>query len=260
MRQHDDDAVHPMALDVAAGNLEAALAVIAILAMGVVGFPALHKVRQRGLSRTVETDHHEALVAHDLVTSAQQKPIWSWRNRTTSPIAVSTLWTSPKTTTEPVKRSRKPIETDAAFDATSAAIIAVSPGESGRRPIDPPLGTPMSQMVGVQATANVLAGERYKNVSKEIKAYLHGEYGRAPGEINREIQEKILGDEKPVTVRYADLLEPGFEKAKAELGERAKSDEDVLSYIAFPAQAEKFFDNREIREKNTFSYSIEQID
>ena len=65
---------------------------------------------------------------------------------------------------------------------------------------------------------------------------------------------------KAVTVRYADLLEPGFEKAKAELGERAKSDEDVLSYIAFPAQAEKFFDNREIREKNTFSYSIEQID
>lgn len=124
----------------------------------------------------------------------------------------------------------------------------------------PPLVTPMSQMVGVQATANVLAGERYKNVSKEIKAYLHGEYGRAPGKINMEIQNKILGDEKPVTVRYADLLEPGFEKAKAELGERAKSDEDVLSYIAFPAQAEKFFEQREMREKNTFSYSIEQID
>ena len=64
------------------------------------------------------------------------------------------------------------------------------------------------RMVGVQATAHVLAGERYKNVSKEIKAYLHGEYGRAPGEINREIKEKILGDDKPVTVRYADLLEP----------------------------------------------------
>ena len=124
----------------------------------------------------------------------------------------------------------------------------------------PPLVTPMSQMVGVQATANVLAGERYKNVSKEIKAYLHGEYGRAPGEINQEIQDKILGDEKPVTVRYADLLEPGFEKAKKELGSRAKSDEDVLSYIAFPAQAEKFFEKREMREKNTFSYSIEQID
>ena len=124
----------------------------------------------------------------------------------------------------------------------------------------PPLVTPMSQMVGVQATANVLAGERYKNVSKEIKAYLHGEYGRAPGEINQKIQDKILGDEKPVTVRYADLLEPGFEKAKEELGSHAKSDEDVLSYIAFPAQAEKFFEKREMREKNTFSYSIEQID
>ena len=61
----------------------------------------------------------------------------------------------------------------------------------------------MSQMVGVQATANVLAGERYKNVSKEIKAYLHGEYGRAPGEINREIQEKILDDRKATIARAA---------------------------------------------------------
>ena len=124
----------------------------------------------------------------------------------------------------------------------------------------PPLVTPMSQMVGVQATANVLAGERYKNVSKEIRAYVHGEYGRAPGEINKEIQAKILGDEEPVTVRYADLLEPGFEKAKQELGGRARSEEDVLSYIAFPAQAEAFFEKREAREKNTFSYTIEQID
>ncbi|HIT54248.1 MAG TPA: pyruvate carboxylase subunit B [Candidatus Fimivicinus intestinavium] len=124
----------------------------------------------------------------------------------------------------------------------------------------PPLVTPMSQMVGVQATANVLAGERYKNVSKEIRAYLHGEYGRAPGKINQEIQAKILGDEEPVTVRYADLLEPGFEKAKQELGDRARSEEDVLSYIAFPAQAEAFFEKREAREKNTFSYTIEQID
>ena len=66
-----------MVLDITAGNLEAALAVISILAVGVVRFPALHKVRQRGLTRTVETDHHEALGAHDLVTSAQQKPIWS---------------------------------------------------------------------------------------------------------------------------------------------------------------------------------------
>lgn len=124
----------------------------------------------------------------------------------------------------------------------------------------PPLVTPMSQMVGVQAAANVLAGERYKNISKEIKAYIHGEYGKAPGEINPELQKKVLGDDKPVTCRFADTLEPYFEKAKAEIGDKAKSDEDVLSYIAFPAQAEAFFDKREEKAKNTFKYSIRRID
>lgn len=124
----------------------------------------------------------------------------------------------------------------------------------------PPLVTPMSQMVGVQAAANVLAGERYKNISKEIKAYIHGEYGKAPGEINPELQKKVLGDDKPVTCRFADTLEPYFEKAKAEIGDKAKSDEDVLSYIAFPAQAEAYFDKREEKAKNTFKYSIRRID
>ena len=124
----------------------------------------------------------------------------------------------------------------------------------------PPLVTPMSQMVGVQATMNVLAGERYKNVSKEIKAYIKGEYGKAPGEINPELQKKVLGDEEPVTCRYADLLEPEFEKTKAELGDTAKCDEDVLSYIAFPTQAEAFFKKREEKSKNTFNYSVRRID
>ncbi len=124
----------------------------------------------------------------------------------------------------------------------------------------PPLVTPMSQMVGVQAAANVLAGERYKNISKEIKAYIHGEYGKAPGEINPELQKKVLGDDEPVTCRFADTLEPYFEKAKAEIGNKAKSDEDVLSYIAFPAQAEAYFDKREEKAKNTFKYSIRRID
>ena len=124
----------------------------------------------------------------------------------------------------------------------------------------PPLVTPMSQMVGVQATANVLAGERYKNVSKEIKNYVKGEYGKAPGKINEDVQKLILGDEKPLEVRFADTLEPGFEKAKAEIGAKAHSDEDVLSYIAFPAQAEAFFDKREEMKKRTFTYSIQQID
>lgn len=124
----------------------------------------------------------------------------------------------------------------------------------------PPLVTPMSQMVGVQATVNVLTGGRYKNVSKEIKAYVKGEYGRAPGKIDPEVQKLVLGDEKPITQRYADLLEPGFEKAKQELGDRAHSDEDVLSYIAFPAQAEAFFEKRDRKEDdNTFHFSIREI-
>ena len=124
----------------------------------------------------------------------------------------------------------------------------------------PPLVTPLSQMVGNQAVTNVLVGERYKNISKEIKAYIRGEYGKAPGEINPELLKKVLGDEKPITCRFADTLEPAFEKAKAEIGDKAKSDEDVLSYIAFPTQAEAFFDKREERKKNTFTYSIKKIE
>ncbi len=120
----------------------------------------------------------------------------------------------------------------------------------------PPLVTPMSQMVGVQAATNVLVGERYKNVSKEVKAYLRGEYGKAPGKINEELQKKVLGDEKPITCRYADLLEPEFEKTKAKLGDTARCDEDVLSYIAFPQVAEKFFKERTAREENVATYTI----
>lgn len=123
----------------------------------------------------------------------------------------------------------------------------------------PPLVTPMSQMVGVQATSNVLAGERYKNVSKEIRAYVKGEYGKAPGKMNPELVKKVLGDEKPITGKYADTLGDGFEKAKAEIGDKAHSEEDVLSYIAFPTQAETFFDKRDEKAKNTFKYTIEEV-
>ena len=124
----------------------------------------------------------------------------------------------------------------------------------------PPLVTPMSQMVGVQATNNVLAGERYKMVSKEVKSYLMGEYGNAPGKVNEDVKKQILGDEKGIEGRYADTLEPQFEKAKAEIGEKAKSDEDVLSYIAFPTQAENFFDYRDEMASKTYSYEIKAID
>ena len=124
----------------------------------------------------------------------------------------------------------------------------------------PPLVTPMSQMVGVQATNNVLAGERYKNVSKEVKSYLRGEYGKAPGEVNEDIRKQILGDAELIEGRYADTLEPEFEKAKAEIGDKAKSDEDVLSYIAFPAQAEKFFDYREEMKDKIYTYEFKAVE
>ncbi len=122
----------------------------------------------------------------------------------------------------------------------------------------PPLVTPLSQMVGNQAVSNVLFGERYKNISKEIKAYLRGEYGRAPGEINQEIIDKCWKEDELVKGRYADTLEPLFEKTKKELGKTARSDEDVLSYIAFPQVAEKFFAAREEKESNTVNYTIEK--
>lgn len=120
----------------------------------------------------------------------------------------------------------------------------------------PPLVTPMSQMVGVQAASNVLAGERYKNISKEIKAYIKGEYGQAPGEIDPALIKKVLGDEKPITIRFADTLEPAFEKSKKELEGITRNDEDVLSYIVFPQVAEKFFKEREESESRTVSYTI----
>lgn len=124
----------------------------------------------------------------------------------------------------------------------------------------PPLVTPMSQMVGVQATANVLAGERYKNISKEVKAYCRGEYGNPPGKIDPEVLKIVLGDEKPIKGRYADTLEPVFDKTKEELKGVAKSDEDVLSYIMFPQVTEKYFAARKAKEEKVVRYTIAPMD
>jgi oxaloacetate decarboxylase (Na+ extruding) subunit alpha len=104
----------------------------------------------------------------------------------------------------------------------------------------PPLVTPMSQMVGTQATMNILTGERYKMILKEVKAYCRGEYGKAPGNINEELLQKALGSEQPITGRYADTLEPAFEKTKEQLKELTTHDEDILSYLLFPQIAEEF--------------------
>lgn len=124
----------------------------------------------------------------------------------------------------------------------------------------PPLVTPMSQMVGVQATNNVLSGERYKNISKEVKAYCRGEYGTSPAPINPEVMAKALGDEKPVEGRYADTLEPVFDKTKKELEGVAKNDEDVLSYILFPQVTEKYFANRKAKEEKIVKYTITPVE
>ncbi len=107
----------------------------------------------------------------------------------------------------------------------------------------PPLVTPMSQIVGTQSVLNVVTGERYKIKTKEIRDYVKGLYGRPPVAIDKDIQ-KLLINEKPLTVRPADLLEPGLEKAREEVKDLIKQDEDVLSYILFPEVAKKYFENR----------------
>lgn len=114
----------------------------------------------------------------------------------------------------------------------------------------PPLVTPMSQMVGTQATVNVLTGERYKMILKEVKAYCRGEYGKAPGEINPELMAKALEGEKPITTRFADTLEPIFNKTKEELKDITTNSEDVLSYILFPQIAEPFIKNKKANPSN----------
>ncbi|MCZ7384288.1 MAG: sodium-extruding oxaloacetate decarboxylase subunit alpha [Candidatus Methanoperedens sp.] len=106
----------------------------------------------------------------------------------------------------------------------------------------PPLVTPTSQIVGTQAVLNVLMGERYKVVPKEVKDYVKGLYGRTPAPISREIITKILGDEKPITCRPADLLPPELDRVTKEaqaLG-IVKKPEDILTYALYPAIAPKF--------------------
>ncbi|MBR0081184.1 MAG: pyruvate carboxylase subunit B [Clostridia bacterium] len=111
----------------------------------------------------------------------------------------------------------------------------------------PPLVTPTSQIVGSQAVLNVLMG-RYKSFTKESKGLLRGEYGRLPGEVNEEVRRKAIGDAEVITCRPADLLEPELEKYRAEIKDRIRQEEDVLSYALFPQVATKFFDARDAAE------------
>ncbi|MEE3334226.1 MAG: oxaloacetate decarboxylase subunit alpha [Ruminococcus sp.] len=108
----------------------------------------------------------------------------------------------------------------------------------------PPLVTPTSQIVGTQAVSNVLFGERYKNVNGQFKDLVQGKYGKTPVDIDPKFRKKIIGDEKPVTCRPADLLEPELDKLKKECEEWTEQEEDVLSYAQFDRVAIKFFEKR----------------
>ena len=119
-----------------------------------------------------------------------------------------------------------------------------------------PLVTPTSQIVGTQAVMNVMMGERYKSISKEVQALLKGEYGAAPAPFSKELQARVLEGGEPITCRPADLLEAEMERLSAELKEKAKADgirlaegereiDDVLTYALFPQIGLKFLKNRD---------------
>jgi len=108
----------------------------------------------------------------------------------------------------------------------------------------PPLVTPTSQIVGTQAVLNVITGQRYKNITNEVKFYLQGRYGRAPGTVNAIVRQQAIGNEEVIDHRPADLLTDEMEDLKDEVGALAKSEEDVLSFAMFPEIARTFFEER----------------
>ena len=109
----------------------------------------------------------------------------------------------------------------------------------------PPLVTPSSQIVGTQATLNVLTGERYKVITNETKNYFLGLYGKPPGPVCAEVMARAIGEEEPIRGRPADRLEPELDGVKKELAGRTASIEDQLSFALFPPIARQFFDERE---------------
>ena len=124
----------------------------------------------------------------------------------------------------------------------------------------PPLVTPTSQIVGVQSVFNVLSGERYKVVPKEVKDYARGLYGKPPASIKETIQKKILGNEKPIDTRPADLLPPILEKVKNEVSkDLIVKEEDYISYALFPEVSLKFFNWRKNPQSSNLANKKEEI-
>jgi pyruvate carboxylase subunit B len=129
----------------------------------------------------------------------------------------------------------------------------------------PPLVTPTSQIVGTQALLNVISGERYKTITNEVKKYLQGLYGRPPGDINKSVRQKAIGNTEYIDCRPADLLKPELNNIKSEVKNLIQSEEDVLSYALFPEVAKNYFNERqsnnlqpellEIDNSNYYKYS-----
>ncbi len=113
----------------------------------------------------------------------------------------------------------------------------------------PPLVTPSSQIVGSQAVLNVMAKERYKIVTNEVRAYMKGQYGQPPAPVNEEVRKKIIRNQTPITCRPADEIPPMLEEARAKIGDKMKQEEDLLTYLMFPPVAEKFFEERDKEDK-----------
>lgn len=109
----------------------------------------------------------------------------------------------------------------------------------------PPLVTPTSQIVGTQAVFNVIGGERYKMVTKESKALLRGEYGQLPAEVDEDVRKKCIGDDRVITCRPADEIEPELDKYREEVKPWMEQEEDILSIAMFPQVAPKFFEYRQ---------------
>jgi len=109
----------------------------------------------------------------------------------------------------------------------------------------PPLVTPTSQIVGTQAVLNVITGKRYKSITNEVKLYLQGRYGQAPGKVNESVRDMAIGSEEVITCRPADRLKPEMDKLRHEIGELAKSEEDVLTYAMFPEIGRTFLEERD---------------
>lgn len=108
----------------------------------------------------------------------------------------------------------------------------------------PPLVTPASQIVGTQALLNVITGARYKTITNEVKHYLQGRYGRAPGKVNSMLRQQAIGNEDVIDCRPADLLPEELDNLRQEIGELAHSEEDVMSYAMFPEIGRQFLEQR----------------